>query len=154
MPAISCRIVEVCVFKFENDQAWYLLLHRSKDEKVYPNIWQLISGAVEDNEKAIHAAMRELTEETGLKPKALWNVPFANSFYDHIHDVINVSPFFAAQVEIGSEPRLSSEHFEHGWFTYRDAIQRLVWPGQRLGLQVVNEYIVGGQQASQLTRIF
>lgn len=153
MPTLSSRIVEVCVFKFEKDQAWYLLLRRSKNEKVYPNIWQLISGRVEESEKAIDAAMRELTEETGFQAKAFWNVPYANSFYDHTHDIVNVSPLFAAQVEIGSEPKLSSEHFEYGWFTYRDALRKLVWPGQRFGLQLVHEYVIGGHEAANLTRI-
>ena len=153
MPSIACRIIEVCVFKFEKDQARYLLLHRSKDETLYPNIWQLISGTMEGAEKAVDAALRELNEETKFRPKAFWNVPFANSFYDHVHDVINVSPLFAAQVEIGNEPKLSREHCEYGWFVYEDAMRKLVWPGQRLGLQVVHEYITAGQEAAQLTRI-
>lgn len=153
MPSIESRIIEVCVFKFEKDQARYLLLHRSKEEKRYPNIWQLISGTIEGTEKATDAALRELTEETKLRPTAVWNVPFANSFYDHVHDILNVSPFFAAQVEIANEPKLSPEHDVFGWFAYEDAVRKLVWPGQRLGLRVVHEYIVGGQEAAQLTRI-
>lgn len=153
MPSILCRIVEICVFKFEKDQAWYLLLHRSKHENVYPNIWQVVSGIIEENENAIDAAVRELTEETQLRPKAFWNVPFVNSFYDHVHDVVNLSPLFAVQVEVGSEPKLSADHDEYGWFTYQDALRRLVWPGQRIGLQVVRDYVVAGQQASQLLRL-
>ncbi len=154
MPLIACRIVEVCVFKFERDQASYLLLHRSPNENLYPNIWQCISGGMEGSEKAVDAALRELTEETKLLPKAFWNVPFTNSFYDHVNDVINISPFFAAQVETGNEPKLSSEHFEYGWFDYEVAVRRLIWPGQRLGLRMVRDYIVGGQEAAQVTRIF
>lgn len=153
MPSIFCRIVEICVFKFERDQPWYLLLHRSKDEPVYPNIWQLISGVIEENERAVDAAVRELTEETRLKPNAFWNVPFVNSFYDHVHDVVNVSPLFAAQVDVGSEPKLSGEHDDYGWFTFQDAFGKLVWPGQRFGLQVVREYIVEGGCASHLVRL-
>ena len=153
MPVISSRIIEVCVFKFEKDQAHYLVLHRSKEEKIYPGIWQLISGVIEGNEKAVDAAVRELTEETRLRPKAFWNVPFANSFYDHVHDVINVSPFFAAQVEAGSEPKLSSEHSEYGWFLFEEAMRKLVWPGQRFGLRMVHEYVVGGQEAARWTRL-
>lgn len=153
MSLISCRIVEVSVFKFEKDRAWFLLLHRSKDEPAYADIWQLVSGVIEGNEKAVDAALRELTEETRLKPKAFWDVPFVNSFYDHVNDVINVSPLFAAQVDVGSEPKLSSEHDDYGWFTYEDAFRKLVWPGQRFGLQMVRDYIVRGQHASQLVRL-
>lgn len=153
MPLISSLIVEVCVFRFENNTVQYLLLHRAKGEQVYPNIWQLVSGAIERGEKAVDAALRELEEETKLTPKAFWNVPFTNSFYDHVHDVVNISPMFAAQVKEGVEPKLSSEHDEYGWFAYGEAITKLVWPGQREGIRLVSEYIVGGQQASTLMRL-
>lgn len=141
------------MFKFEKDRARYLLLHRSKEEELYPNMWQLISGVIEENEKAMDAALRELKEETGLKPAAFWNVPFTNSFYDHVHDVLNISPLFAAQVDVGTEPTLSAEHFEYGWFTLEEAMQKLVWPGQRSGLEVVHTYVVCGQEAGRLTRL-
>ena len=153
MPDVLCRIIEVCVFKFENNRARYLLLHRSKEETLYPDMWQLVSGSIEPGEKAVDAAFRELKEETMLRPTAFWTVPYANSFYDHTEDVVNVSPLFAAQVEAGVEPRLSSEHDAHGWFELKDAAHKLVWPGQRFGLHVVHEYIVGGQQASYLVRL-
>ena len=153
MPLISCSIVEVCVFKFESDKAHYLLLRRSKGEKVYPDIWQHVSGSIERGEKAVDAAVRELKEETRLTPRSFWNVPFVNSFYDHLSDAINVSPLFAAQVDVGVEPRLSSEHSEYGWFVFDAAMHKLVWPEQRFGLQVVNEYILGGQQASTLVHL-
>lgn len=153
MPDVSCRIIEVCVFKFENDRVQYLLLHRAKEEPVYPNIWQLVSGSIEAKEKAVDAALRELNEETMLKPRAFWNVPFANAFYDHVTDVVNVSPMFAAQVEAGIEPRLSAEHDAYGWFDHENAARKLVWPGQREGLRIVHEYIARGQQASRLVRI-
>jgi len=153
MPDVSCRIVEVCVFKFENNCAQYLLLRRAKDERVYPGLWQLVSGSIEPKEKALDAALRELNEETMLKPRAFWNVPFTNAFYDHETDVVNVSPMFAAQVDAGIEPRLSAEHDTYGWFDIERAARKLVWPGQRSGLQVVHDYIAGGQKASALVRL-
>jgi len=153
MVFIACKIVEVCVFKFENDRPWYLLLHRAKDEKIYPGIWQFISGSIEGNEKAYKGALRELTEETGMKPKAFWVVPFVNSFYDHGYDAVNLSPLFAAQVLPGDDPKLSSEHYEFGWFLFEDAMRKLVWHGQREGLRIVHDYIVKGEKGADLTRI-
>jgi len=138
------------VFRFVNDRAEYLLLHRAKDEKVYPGIWQLMSGTIEGDEGGVEAAFREFKEETGLKVNKFWVVPFVNSFFDPSRDAVNLSPLFAAQVEAGIEPRLSSEHSEHRWFTYEEALKKLVWPGQRAGLKVTHDYITCGEEAARL----
>lgn len=153
MPIIACKIIEVCVFKFEKDRPWYLLLHRSKNEKMYPDIWQFVSGSIEVEEKAMDAAHRELIEETGLKPKGFWVVPFVNSFYDPEWDSVNLSPLFAAQVNSGDEPKLSHEHDQFEWCLLEDAVGKLVWPGQKEGMKIVHEYIVKGEKAAKLTRI-
>ena len=153
MAIIVCRIVEVCAFRFVKDHPEYLLLKRSPDEKIYPGIWQFVSGAIDEGEKAVDAALREFKEETDLTPKRFWVVPYANTFYDHDYDVVNVSPLFAAQVDGGAEPMLSAEHRTYEWLRYDEARRRLVWPGQRQGLQVIDEFIVGGQEASTLTLI-
>ena len=153
MSIIAFRIVEVCVFKFEKDQPKYLLLHRSKTERIYPGIWQLISGSIEEGEKAVNAALREFKEETGLMPKKFWVVPYAGSFYDPDYDALNLTAFFAAEVDEISHPKLCEEHYEYGWFSYEETVQKLVWPGQKKGLEIVHEYIVKGQEAGVLTEI-
>ncbi len=153
MPQIACKIVEMCIFKFEHDRAWYLLLHRMPDEQIYPNIWQFVSGSIEGEERALDAALREMAEETSIPPKAVWVAPHVNVFYDAGWDALNFSPVFAAQVEIGSTPKLSLEHDKFGWYPYEEAMKMLVWPGQREGLRIVHEYIVGGQKAGELTRV-
>ncbi len=153
MTAIACKIVEVCIFKFQEDRPYYLLLHRSKDEAIYPGIWQFVSGSIEGDEKAADAAQRELREETGFTPAGFWVVPFVNSFYDPGWDSVNLSPLFAAQVLPGDEPKLSHEHYEFGWYLFDEAVRKLVWPGQREGMRIVHEYIVGGKNAAGLTRL-
>jgi len=153
MAIIAAKIIEVCVFKFEHDKPWYLLLRRSKTERIYPGIWQFITGSVEEHESAVEAALRELAEETALTPKAFWVVPHVSIFYDQSYDSVNLSPLFAAQVNLGVTPRMSPEHFEFGWFSFEDAKRLLVWPGQRQGLQIVHDYIVRGESVVKLTRI-
>ena len=154
MTSIVCRIVEVCVFKTRDGETHFLLLRRAADEKVYPGIWQFISGGIEESEKAFDAALRELGEETRLQPTAFWNVPFTNSFYDHRRDTMNVSPFFVAEVTAESEPTISAEHHEYAWFGFEEANRKLVWPGQREGLKMVRNYILSGEEAGKLTRLF
>lgn len=153
MPVIASRIVEVCVFRFRNTKPEYLLLKRADNETIYPSIWQLISGSIDEGEKAYTAALREMNEETGFKPLRFWVVPFVNAFYDPGYDAVNLSPFFAAQVPTDAEPTLSVEHQRHLWLPYDQARKKLVWPGQRQGLSVVHEYIISGEQAAGLTLI-
>lgn len=153
MAIIVCRIVEVCVFRFVRDRPEYLMLKRSPDEKIYPDLWQFVSGSLDEGEKAFDAALRELKEETGLIPQRFWVVPHANMFYDPAYDAVNVSPLFAAQVDPEARPTLSSEHGVFEWLPFVEARRRLVWPGQRLGLEIIDEYILGGEEAGILTII-
>ena len=55
-------------------------------------------------------------------------------------------------MEVEEEARvvLSAEHQEFGWWSCEDAKQKLVWPGQRYAVELVHEYIIGGQEASRL----
>ncbi len=113
-------------------------------------MWQLITGTMHEGEHAVKAAQREFLEETGLAPVRFWVVPFVNSFYVASNDTVHLSPFFAVEVDPQGQPRLSHEHQDFAWCTFEDAGKLLVWPGQRQGLQIVHEYIVGGQESSRL----
>jgi dATP pyrophosphohydrolase len=154
MSKLSSSIIELSVFKIENNQTRYLLLHRTKEEKIYPNLWQFITGSIEGNEKAVEAALRELKEETGLKPKSLWVVPFVLSFYNAEWDSVNLCPFFAAEVDGKDIIHLSDEHDDFGWFSYDEAIKKLVWPSWKEGLRIVNDYIVRQGDSAELHKIF
>ena len=153
MSKIAATIVEVCVFKIEKRTPRYLLLQRAETEKLYPGIWQFVTGSIEKGEKAVDAALREVAEETGLKPKAFWVVPYVNSFYDPNWDSVNLSPAFAAEVVSSSKPALSDEHSMFQWCGYNEAMKKLVWPGQRECLKITHEYIVKNATAGKLTRI-
>jgi len=154
MSLINCNLIELCVFKKENDQPRYLLLHRTKDEIIYPNVWQFITGSIEENEKAADAAMRELSEETGLKPKSLWVVPYVLSFYNAGWDSVNLCPFIAAEIQDNKSVEISEEHDDFGWFTYDEAIHKLELPSWKEGLRIVNEYIVLSGEGANLHRMF
>lgn len=154
LPPIASNSIEVCVFSFVHDQPLYLLLRRAKEETLYPDLWQMISGSIEEGESASDAALRELREETGFTPTRFWVAPHVSMFYDAIGNVTNLSPLFAAQVAAGSAPKLSSEHQAYGWYSFDDAWRKLVWPGQKEGIRIVHEYIVKGTEAGRRTLLF
>ncbi len=150
MPAIVSNIVEVYVFRVRSIRPEYLLLKRAPGDTLYPGIWQIVTGTMRTGERAVDAALRELKEETGFAPTRFWSVPHVDVFYDRTLDAMQLCPMFAAEVGAGSEPLLSAEHSAFQWAPAGPARERLVWPGQREGLDIVERFIAGGEAAMQL----
>jgi 8-oxo-dGTP pyrophosphatase MutT (NUDIX family) len=153
MASVLSSSVEVCIFRFRQNAPEYLIIRRAPDELVYPGMWQFVTGMIEGTERALACAVREVTEETGLHPVHFWVVPHANSFYSAHSDAVHLVPMFAAQTDGSAEPKLSREHSEFVWLRQDEARRRLVWPGQRLGLDIVHQYIIRGEEAGSLLRI-
>jgi len=150
MPTIVSTIIEVCIFRFCENHPEYLVLKRSQNDTLYPGIWQIVTGTIHDGEKADNAALRELAEETGLTPQRFWTVPHANVFYSRTDDAMHLGPMFAVQVDPHAEPRLSAEHETCAWLSFDETLRRLVWPGQRRGIEIVEQFIAGGEEAMRL----
>lgn len=150
MASVVSRIVEVCIFRFTGSSVEYLLLRRATEDHLYPGIWQWVTGALLDGEKTLDGALREVREETALDAIRLWIVPHVTMFYESVHDNVHLSPLFAIQVENGVDPVLSPEHQEYRWLPYAEARRRLVWPGQREGLEMVERFIVTGEEGAGL----
>ena len=104
-------------------------------------------------ERALRAAKRELREETGLTPLHCWTIPYVDAYFDLAKDAIQVVPVFAVQVESSSAPHLSAEHQQFKWLLLDEAKRRLVWPGQRRALEVVQEFIIENKETARLVEI-
>lgn len=153
MPTIDSTLIQICVFKMQAGSPRYLLLQRSADESLYPGIWQIVSGSRKENERPVQAARREMLEETGMPLRRLWVVPYVDSFYDASEDRIQLSPLFAAEVGEDQNPVLSAEHQAFGWYARNEAEGKLVWPGQRRGLNIVDEFIANESESSRLVEL-
>ena len=153
MTSVLSRMIEVCVFRITHEGSRYLLLKRADDEPVYPGMWQIVTGTLNEGESALAGSLRELREETGCIPLRYWAVPHASTFYDHRRDAVQILPLFAARVAPETVVRLSSEHSDSAWMPHAEARARLVWPGQRAGLDMVEQVIVGGEEASRFCEI-
>lgn len=117
---IISNLIEAHIFRERNGKLEFLLLKRSP-EQYYPNLWQMVSGKLKENETAYNAALREIKEETSLIPEKFWVAPTVNSFYSPDKDYICLLPVFAAKVKVDSEVKLSSEHTEYKWLSSEDA---------------------------------
>lgn len=154
MPTVRSELIEVYVFRENNAVREYLLLQRSADDILYPGLWQVVTGTLQNGETAHEGAVREFREETGFETyKNVWCVPLVNSFYDIRNDVVQLVPLFAIEVQSNGEPVLSGEHQAFKWATYDDAQSILAWPTQRFGLQVVHRFIGTQERASEMSHI-
>lgn len=54
--------------------------------------WCQVAGSIEEGETAWQAAIRELAEETSLKPNTLYSADTCEQFYVADHDAITIAP--------------------------------------------------------------
>lgn len=153
MPALQCSIVEICIFKRTKKGELYLILERADTERIYPGMWQIVTGKIRPAEKAIDAARREFREETGLTMRRFWVAPVTGSFFDTNSDTVQLCPLFAIEVQPDAEPVLSSEHKSYEWAGQKRAHELLVWPGHHEAVDIVHTYIVAEREAARLTEL-
>lgn len=149
---IVSRMVEVHVFRIVDGEMKFLLIKRIETD-VYPNLWQMVSGRIEENEKAYHTALREVFEETGLKAQKMWAVPNVNSFYSPVEDRIILIPVFAVLVDGLTPVILSEEHTAFMWVDKEECKNLLSWIGQRESVDILYDYYFKRKEDLDLVEI-
>jgi dATP pyrophosphohydrolase len=130
--------VQVHIFKIVKRKIFFLVLKRSKSEKIYPGIWQCITGTIENNEPAYKTALREISEEIGLNPKEFYNNPILGTYYNPLNNSINLIPSFAVEIDNDTLIQLSEEHSKFKWLKYKKAYKRLNLFSHKNSLKVLN----------------
>jgi len=115
--------------------------------------WQLISGALEPDETAWQAALREMREETALKPVEFYRLSTLTRFYRPDNDSLNTAPMFCALVEENSTVMLNHEHTQFTWVNEEEACSRLMWPSDREALEELRTVILADGLAKEYMRI-
>ena len=108
----------------------FLLIRRAPG-RIFPGLWQCVTGGPEPGERIPHAALREVVEETGLGPSDIagfYDLDMVSSFYDEGPDAIVSSAVFALRVHAAAEARLSAEHDAFRWAAAPEARSLVVWP--------------------------
>ncbi len=140
MTDIIVRVVDAYIYRNTEDGLLFLILKRA-ETKLYEHLWQGVAGKIEMGETASQAAKRELLEETGLLPKRMFIADHVSRFYEAHGDRINLIPVFGVEVD-SDIVTLSEEHCDYKWVTLDEALEHLVWRGQKQGIQVVSAMVL------------
>lgn len=138
------RLIDLYPYKIVDKIPFYLLLKRSENH-IYHGQWRMIGGKVEKSETYWQAALRELHEETNLKPIKFWTIPSVNTFYEHRTDQILHIPAFAAEINDSDNISLDSEHSDYNWFSLEDALANIRWPEQKRLIRLTHSIITSNQ---------
>lgn len=105
-----------------------LLLRRAFGK--FKGKWCFVAGSVEQGESHRAAALREVLEETGIRPQEL---SFLRAFHGSEQRVLQV---FVARVAGSPEIKLDREHTEWRWSSFAEAESLLPVPAQKRALRL------------------
>lgn len=135
----------------ESGQLLYLLLKR-RSRKRYGHLWQGVAGKIEQGETAVEAVIREINEETGLKPIYLFTADHVTSFYQSYNDRMNIVPVFGAKVD-SADVQISDEHSCYRWVNFKEGVKMLSWNQQKKAISIINAMLLSGDRRLEWSEI-
>lgn len=141
MPEIPIRAEIVSLFAIRRAKVgWQVLLMKRAQSLV--GAWCQVSGGLEAGETAWEGALRELREETGLKPLKLYSADICERFYEIDCDAITIAPVFVAIIDAKEEARLNEEYSDYRWLSFDDARDLVEYGGQRRCLTWIEQEFI------------
>lgn len=120
----------------------FCVLHRADADQ-----WQFVAGGGEDCETPPEAAIREIFEETGIAAASVTElvsmayIPaevISQQHRKHWKKDTFVLPEYHFAFECVSDIKLSDEHLDRKWLSYREAMPRLTWDSNKTALYELN----------------
>ena len=142
MSGVAVRYIDVYVLR-RVTEAWELLTLRRAAGTRCTGAWEVVHGHLEDGERPVAAALRELREETGFEAERLYNLSRVETFYRHTTDEVALIPVFVAFVATGRDPLIGAEHDAFRWRSLADAGATLAWPRSARALEDIARIFTG-----------
>jgi len=131
------NIVECWIFRVTGAGRLEVLLMRRSEGRIFAGLWQPVTGRPEEGELAPLAALREVTEETGLglaDIEGFYTLDQVVQLYAARTNGISHFVMFAARIRPEAEIAISHEHDEMRWVEPAEAISLAIWPAYRESL--------------------
>lgn len=139
---------QVLVFLYRkntNNEYEYCIFYRKKMQ-----IWQAISGGVEDDETLIETVKREVLEETSMVVNDIFELSSVSSIpvvnvtgeFSWGNDVYVVTEYSFGVFTENSDIKLSSEHKQYEWFTFDEAYEKLKFDSNKTALWELNQRLL------------
>ncbi len=139
-------LVQVHIARRIGDAWEYLAVKRAQDRVTYPGIWSVVTGRIEQGELATETALRELYEETALRPTEMYCLPILIEFFSVRQNLTVHVPVFGMIVAADADVIINDEHSDFRWLPYDDIIDILPLPGLVQGTTILREYILDNEE--------
>src|SRR5579859_5032811 len=145
-------LIECFVVRSASTGHEFLLLRRSPG-RYMAGAWYTVAGRMEAGETAVQTALRELREETALKPLELYCLDRVGSFYVPSEDTLWHSVIFCVLVAADAPVRLNAEHDSFRWVPRQTAAAQFLWSDNREAIMQIGTEILDGSFAKPYMRI-
>lgn len=144
-------LVACWLFRITADGRLEILLIRRAQDRMHPGLWQCVTGKLEAGERIVDGALREVAEETGLRPadlEAVFDTDIVNWFHEAAVDAILCEAVFAARVRPEAAVAISAEHDGLRWLDPDGARALVPWPAYGRAIERVAWLIDHPERAS------
>ena len=128
-------------------------LQLRRREQPLAGTWQTVRGSIESGETAAAAALRELREETALRPVEFYRLGSVESFYDLHSDAVWHSAAFFALLNADATLTLNYEHDAMRWVDETELDRHFMWPSEKPLLREILLELLGDGLCKPYLRI-
>lgn len=120
----------------------FLQMRRRGDEPL-AGTWQTVRGSIEGGETAADAALRELREETSVRPAEFFRLGSVETFYDLDSDSIWHSAAFFALLAADATVTINDEHDALRWIDENEIDRHFMWPSEKPLINEIRDELLG-----------
>ena len=144
---VQCHVVR------QTRNTWEFLQLLRAAGRYMAGTWQIVSGSIENEETAWQAALRELAEETALRPAEFYKLDMVDTFYIAGIDTMYHAPVFCAIVSSDANVTLNDEHTQFRWVDLAAAELHVTWPSDARAIREISRDIPQDSPAKPYLRI-